>query len=150
MVAVARIAGRYSSAPFPSVTAARADAFVILLSCIAGGIAYQLSVGNPMPDILPHCAICLLASIIYNSYYDFPDSAKPRVEIRERLVCWFTTGLMLAFFAFLLKVSVDHSRGAFAVLYFLAAAAYSECASSPGLRWLLRYQKERSDVATLS
>jgi hypothetical protein len=46
-----------------------------------------------------------------NSYYDFPDSAKPRVEIREILVCWFTTGLMLAFFAFLLKVSVDHSRG---------------------------------------
>jgi undecaprenyl-phosphate galactose phosphotransferase/putative colanic acid biosynthesis UDP-glucose lipid carrier transferase len=63
-----------------------ADAFVILLSCIAGGVAYQLSVGNPMPDILPHCAIGLLASIIYilrmsgNSYYDFPDSAKPRVE----------------------------------------------------------------------
>ena len=46
-----------------------------------------------------------------NSYYDFPDSAKPRVEIREILVFWFTTGLMLAFFAFLLKVSVDHSRG---------------------------------------
>jgi len=98
------------------------------LSCIAAGIAYQLSVGNPMPDILPHCAICLLASIIYilrmsgNSYYDFPDSAKPRVEIREILVCWFTTGLMLAFFAFLLKVSVDHSRGAFVVFYFLAAA----------------------------
>lgn len=103
-----------------------ADAFVILLSCIAGGAVYQLSVGNPMPDILPHCAIGLLASIIYilrmsgNSYYDFPDSAKPRVEIREILVCWFTTGLMLAFFAFLLKVGVDYSRGAFVVFYFLA------------------------------
>src|SRR4029434_7924378 len=65
-------------------------------------------------------------SIIYilrmsgNSYYDFPDSAKPRVEIREILVCWFTTGLMLAFFAFLLKVGVDYSRGAFVVFYFLA------------------------------
>jgi len=133
-----------------------ADALIIVLSCIAGGVAYQLSVGHPMPDILPHCAIGLLASFIYilrmsgSGYYDFPDSAKPRVEIREILVCWFTTGLMLAFFAFLLKVSVDHSRGAFVVLYFLAAAAYSECASSPGLRWLLRYQKERSDVATLS
>jgi hypothetical protein len=81
-----------------------------------------------MPDILSHCAIGLLASIIYilrmsgNSYYDFPDSAKPRGEIREVLVCWFTTGLMLAFFAFLLKVSVDHSRGTFVVFYFLAAA----------------------------
>ena len=103
-----------------------ADALIIVLSCIAGGVAYQLSVGHPMPDILPHCAIGLLASFIYilrmsgSGYYDFPDSAKPRVEIREILVCWFTTGLMLAFFAFLLKVGVDYSRGAFVVFYFLA------------------------------
>jgi Undecaprenyl-phosphate glucose phosphotransferase len=103
-----------------------ADAFIILLSCIAGGVAYQLSVGNPMPDILPHCAVGLLASFIYtlrmsgSGYYDFPDSAKPRVEIGEILVCWSTTGLMLAFFAFLLKVGVDYSRGAFVVFYFLA------------------------------
>ena len=55
-----------------------------------------------------------------SGYYDFPDSAKPRVEISKILVCWFTTGLMLAFFAFLLKVGVDYSRGAFVVVYFLA------------------------------
>jgi Undecaprenyl-phosphate glucose phosphotransferase len=103
-----------------------ADAFIILVSSIAGGVAYQLSVGNPMPDILPHCAVGLLASFIYtlrmsgSGYYDFPDSAKPRVEIGEILVCWSTTGLMLAFFAFLLKVGVDYSRGAFVVFYFLA------------------------------
>src|SRR5882724_4571013 len=103
-----------------------ADAFIILLSSIAGGVAYQLSVGHPMPEILPHCAVGLLASFIYilrmsgSGYYDFPDSAKPRVEIGEILVCWFTTGLMLAFFAFLLKVGVDYSRGAFVVFYFLA------------------------------
>jgi len=103
-----------------------ADAFIILVSCIAGGVAYQLSVGNPMPDILPHCAVGLLASFIYtlrmsgSGYYDFPDSAKPRVEIGEILVCWSTTGLLLAFFAFLLKVGVDYSRGAFVVFYFLA------------------------------
>jgi len=103
-----------------------ADAFIILVSCIAGGVAYQLSVGNPMPEILPHCAVGLLASFIYilrmsgSGYYDFPDSAKPRVEIGEILVCWSTTGLMLAFFAFLLKVGVDYSRGAFVVFYFLA------------------------------
>src|SRR5436190_5025208 len=81
-----------------------------------------------MPNILPHCAVGLLASFIYTlrmsgtGYYDFPDSAKPRVEISEILVCWFTTGLMLAFFAFLLKVGVDYSRGAFVVFYFLAPA----------------------------
>src|SRR5258708_33064998 len=55
-----------------------------------------------------------------SGYYDSPDSAKPRVEIGEILVCWSTTGLMLAFFAFLLKVGVDYSRGAFVVFYFVA------------------------------
>ena len=105
---------------------ATADAFIILLSCTVGGIAYQLSVGNPMPGIQPQFAVGLLASLIYtlrmrgSGSYDFPGSAKPRVEIKEILVCWSTTGLILAFFAFLLKVGVDYSRGAFVVFYFLA------------------------------
>jgi undecaprenyl-phosphate galactose phosphotransferase/putative colanic acid biosynthesis UDP-glucose lipid carrier transferase len=55
-----------------------------------------------------------------SGYYDFPDSAKPRVEIGEILVCWLTTGLLLAFIAFLLRVGVDFSRGAFVAFYFLA------------------------------
>lgn len=103
-----------------------ADTLTIMLSCIAGELIYHFAVGNPFPDILPHCAVGLLASFIYtlrmsgNGYYDFPDSAKPRVEIGEILLCWFTTGLILAFFAFLLKVGVDYSRGAFVVFYFLA------------------------------
>src|SRR5882757_9375553 len=103
-----------------------ADAFIILLSSLAGGIGYQLAMGNPMPDLLPHCAVGLLASFIHilrmsgSGYYDFPDSAKPRVEVSEILVCWFTTGLLLAFFAFLLKIGVAYSRGAFVVFYFVA------------------------------
>jgi Undecaprenyl-phosphate glucose phosphotransferase len=102
------------------------DAFIILLSSMAGGIGYQLLVGNPMPNILPLCAVGLLASFIHilrmsgSGYYDFPDCAKPRVEMGEILVCWFTTGLLLAFFAFLLKIGVAYSRGAFVVFYFLA------------------------------
>ena len=78
-----------------------------------------------MPDILPHCAVGLLASFIYilrmsgGGFYDFPDGAKPRVEIGEILVCWLTTGLLLAFLAFLMKVGVAFSRGAFVVFYFV-------------------------------
>jgi Undecaprenyl-phosphate glucose phosphotransferase len=104
------------------------DAFVILLSSLAGGIGYQLAIGNAVPNVLPHCAVGLLASFIHilrmsgSGYYDFPDSAKPRVEISQILVCWFTTGLLLAFFAFLLKIGVAYSRGAFVVFYFLAPA----------------------------
>jgi Undecaprenyl-phosphate glucose phosphotransferase len=102
-----------------------ADAFIIVLSSLAGGIGYQLSVGYP-PDVLPHCAVGLLASFIHilrmrgSGYYDFPENAKPRVETVEILVSWFTTGLLLAFIAFLLKIGVAYSRGAFVVFYFLA------------------------------
>ena len=103
-----------------------ADAFIIVSSSLIGGIGYQLALGNSVPNILPHCAVGLLASFIHilrisgSGYYDFPDCAKPRVEIGEILVCWFTTGLLLAFFAFLLKIGIAYSRGAFVVFYFLA------------------------------
>lgn len=116
-----------SSAAIPYLLST-ADAFIILLASVAGGIGYQLAAGNAVPNILPHCAVGLLASFIHilrmsgSGYYDFPDSAKPRVEIGEILVCWFTTGLLLAFFAFLLKIGVAYSRGAFVVFYFLAPA----------------------------
>lgn len=123
----AKPAASFSSAAIPYVLST-ADASIILLSSIAGGIGYQLSAGNAVPNILPYCAVGLLASFIHilrmsgNGYYDFPDSAKPRVEISEILVCWFTTGLLLAFFAFLLKIGVAYSRGAFVLFYFLAPA----------------------------
>lgn len=115
---------RFSSDAIPYLLA-KADAFIILMSSLAGGIGYQLSLGNPIPNILPHCAVGLLASFIHilrmsgSGYYDFPDSAKPQVEIGPILICWFTTGLLLAFFAFILKIGVAYSRGAFMVFYFL-------------------------------
>jgi Undecaprenyl-phosphate glucose phosphotransferase len=103
-----------------------ADAFIILLSSLVGGIGYQSLVGNSMPNLLTYCVVGLLAGLLYvlrmkgSGYYEFPDSAKPRVEMGEVLVCWFTTGLLLALIAFLLKVGVDFSRGAFVAFYFLA------------------------------
>jgi Undecaprenyl-phosphate glucose phosphotransferase len=119
-----RRAGLSSDAiPYVLLTA---DAFVILLSSLAGGIGYQISVGNPIQNILPHCAVGLLASFIHvlrmsgSGYYNFPNSAKRRVEVSEILVCWFTTGLLLAFMAFLFKFGVAYSRGAFVAFYFLA------------------------------
>lgn len=102
------------------------DAFIIVASSVLSGVGYQLLIGNPMPNVLPHCAVGLLASFIHilrmsgSGYYDFPDCAKPRVEITQILVCWFTTGLLLAFFAFLLKIGVAYSRGAFVIFYFVA------------------------------
>jgi Undecaprenyl-phosphate glucose phosphotransferase len=103
-----------------------ADAFVILIASITGGVAYQVALGNEIPNVLPHAAVGLLASFIYilrmsgTGHYDFPECAKPGVETANILVYWFTTGLLLAFFAFLLKIGVAYSRGAFILFYFFA------------------------------
>lgn len=105
-----------------------ADAAIIVLSSLIGGTLYQWSIGSPTPNLLPHCAVGLLASFIHilrisgSGYYDFQFASKPRVEAVEIMVSWVTTGLLLAFFAFLLKIGVAYSRGAFVIFFFLAPA----------------------------
>src|SRR5246500_3603118 len=102
------------------------DACIILLSCLVSEIGYHLLVGGRVPEILPLCAIGSLAGLIYmlrmngSGYYELQEGAKPRLEMREILVCWFTTGLLLALIAFLLKISETYSRGEFVTFYVLA------------------------------
>lgn len=104
------------------------DAVIIWLSCLTGGICYHLLIGDPF-EVLPLSAVGLLASLIYilrmngNSHYELQESAKPQLEVREILVCWFSTGLLLALIAFLLKISATYSRGAFVMFYILAPIA---------------------------
>lgn len=111
-----------SSAATPYLLPA-ADALIILSSCLLGGIGYQLAAGNPLPDLAPQFAVGLLASIFYilrmsrSGFYDFAEVATERVELSEILLHWFTTGLLLALIAFLLKVGGTHSRGALVVFY---------------------------------
>ena len=103
-----------------------ADGLTIISSSLVGGIGYNFLVGNSIPAVGPYFAVGLLASIIHflqmnrKSYYVFPDSAKPGVEINDILVPWCTTALLLALFAFLLKVGVDYSRGSFLTFCFVA------------------------------
>jgi Undecaprenyl-phosphate glucose phosphotransferase len=104
------------------------DSFMILLSCLAGGIGYHLLLGDPF-EVLPSCVVGSLASLIYilrmngSGHYELQESAKPRVELREILMCWFTTGLLLTLIAFLLKISAAYSRGAFIMFYILVPIA---------------------------
>src|SRR6476620_3034506 len=119
---------RHTTFPCESVpyVLSTADAAVIVLSSLIGGTLYQWSIGNPTPSLLPHCAVGLLASFIHilrisgGGYYDFQFASKPRVEAVDILVSWAMTGLLLAFFAFLLKIGVAYSRGAFVIFFFLA------------------------------
>jgi undecaprenyl-phosphate galactose phosphotransferase/putative colanic acid biosynthesis UDP-glucose lipid carrier transferase len=103
-----------------------ADGVIILLSSLAGGIGYQLLAGNEIPSIGSYLAVGLLASLIHilqmsgKGYYDFPDSAKPGVELNGILFCWCATGLLLALLAFLFKIGVDYSRGSFLTFCFVA------------------------------
>jgi Undecaprenyl-phosphate glucose phosphotransferase len=101
------------------------DAAIVLLSSLLSGIGYQWLTGNPTPNLTPLCAVGLLASFIYiwkisgSGYYDFQHAAKPRVEIVDIIVSWIIAGLLLAFFAFLLKVGLAFSRGAFVIFFLL-------------------------------
>src|SRR5580698_3829925 len=103
-----------------------ADAAIIVLSSLISGVVYQWSLGNPTPNLLPHCAVGLLAAFIHilrisgSGYYDFQNATNPRVEAVDVVVSWIITGLLLAFFAFLLKIGVAYSRGAFVIFFFLA------------------------------
>ena len=114
------------SSEFVPYVLATTDAIVILIASVLGGICYQIAMGRNIPDLLPHTAVGLLASFLYilliggTGHHDFPECAKPRVEIAKILVYWFMTGLLLAFFAFLLKMGVAYSRGAFVLFYFFA------------------------------
>jgi Undecaprenyl-phosphate glucose phosphotransferase len=116
-----RSAASFSTEVVPYILPAL-DTFIILLSCLAGGIGYHLFIGDPF-EVLPLCAVGSLASLIYilrmngSGYYELQESAKPRVELREILVCWFTTGLLLTLIAFLLKISAAYSRGAFIMFF---------------------------------
>src|SRR5882724_6746912 len=119
--------GRFSSEVIPTILPAL-DVLMILLSCLAGGIGYHLLIGGTF-EILPLCAVGSLASFIYilrmngSGYYELQESMKPRVELREILICWFTTGLLLALIAFLLKIGAAYSRGEFVMFYILAPMA---------------------------
>src|SRR6516162_3250216 len=105
------------------------DACIIVLSCLASEVGYHLLIGGHVPEIPQLFAVGAVASFVYmlrmngNGYYALQEGAKPRLEMREILVCWFTTGLLLALIAFLLKISETYSRGAFVVFYLLAPVA---------------------------
>jgi undecaprenyl-phosphate galactose phosphotransferase/putative colanic acid biosynthesis UDP-glucose lipid carrier transferase len=106
-----------------------ADALIILLISLFGAFFYHWATGTPVPDLTAYVALGLIASFIHivrlsgTGYYDFERAAKPNVEITEVVICWFTTTLLLAFFAFLFKIGIDFSRGAFLTFMVVAPAA---------------------------
>src|SRR5712691_10329186 len=98
-----------------------ADAMIILFASLSGCFAYHWMSDTPIPDLYAYFALGLVASFVHiirlggHSFYDFENAAKPTVETAEILVSWLTTGLMLAFFAFVFKIGESFSRGAFMV-----------------------------------
>ena len=95
------------------------DAFAILLCSLAAAVAYHAALGNSIPNLAPHVAVGLVAAFFYvlrmnrSAFYDFLETATPRVEIQQIVVRWLTTGLLLALVAFLLKAGEAFSRGTF-------------------------------------
>jgi undecaprenyl-phosphate galactose phosphotransferase/putative colanic acid biosynthesis UDP-glucose lipid carrier transferase len=126
------------------------DALVILFSSLFGGFIYHWASGTPIPDLSAYFALGLIASFIHivrlggRGYYDFESAARPTVEIVEVLISWFTTGLMLAFFAFLLKIGESFSRGSF--LAFLASAPVGLLAVRKTAKFLIARAADRGAI----
>jgi Undecaprenyl-phosphate glucose phosphotransferase len=104
---------------------ATADAMVILIACLSGGIFYHWMIDSPPPSLFSLCGVGLAASFIYTlriggNYYDFKTSSESPVEAGQIFVSWTTSAFFLAFFAFLLKIGVNFSRGAFVFFFLLA------------------------------
>ncbi|WP_407170712.1 undecaprenyl-phosphate glucose phosphotransferase [Bradyrhizobium sp. ORS 111] len=103
-----------------------ADLFTILLSSAGAGSSYQFLTGHGLPNLLPYCAIGILAGLLYvlrmggRGHYSFLDAMSPRLGTGEIISCWCVTALLLVLLAFLLKIGPDYSRGAFVVFCFLA------------------------------
>ena len=118
----------FSAQPIPFVLSL-IDGLTILLCILVAAVAYQLAVGNPIPDLAPEFAVGLLASLFYvlqmnrGGFYDLPETATHPVELREILVHWITTGLLLALVAFLLKVGDAFSRGTLIIFCLLTPVA---------------------------
>src|ERR1700676_5572474 len=97
------------------------DALIVLLASLFGAVFYHWASETPVPDLAAYFALGLIASFIHiarqsgRGYYDFEQVAKPGVEIVEVLICWFSTVMLLAFFAFLFKIGVSFSRGSFLI-----------------------------------
>jgi undecaprenyl-phosphate galactose phosphotransferase/putative colanic acid biosynthesis UDP-glucose lipid carrier transferase len=117
------------SSEFVSYLFLSSDVIVILVSALIGGASYRYLAGISGSDYLLQSGVGLLASTLYalrmhgGGHYNFQEIAKPRVEFRDILMCWFSTGLLLAFIAFLLKISDVYSRGGFIIFGCLAAVA---------------------------
>jgi undecaprenyl-phosphate galactose phosphotransferase/putative colanic acid biosynthesis UDP-glucose lipid carrier transferase len=123
------------------------DALVILLSGLFGAFFYHWVSQTPLPNLVEYYALGLIASFLYivrqngRGYYAFECAAKPDVEITEVLVSWLVTTLVLALFAFLLKIGVAYSRGAF--LFFVLVAAGGLLASRRLSKKVLRTAVDR-------
>jgi Undecaprenyl-phosphate glucose phosphotransferase len=102
------------------------DAFIVLIASLLGAISYHTVTATPLPDLDAYFALGLIASFIHiarqsgRGYYDFEQVSKPGIEMVEVLICWFSTVMLLAFFAFLFKIGVSFSRGSFLVFAALA------------------------------
>jgi undecaprenyl-phosphate galactose phosphotransferase/putative colanic acid biosynthesis UDP-glucose lipid carrier transferase len=107
------------------------DAVLIVLASFGGGIGYQFAVNGHSGNVNASLGAGLIASLLYVliaqsvGFYRLSAIISPRTDLRQVLALWSLVGLLLALFAFLLKVSAVFSRGSFLCFFLLGFALLS-------------------------
>ena len=105
------------------------EAAIILFVGLCSCLVYHWLSDTPVPDLSAYFALGLFAGFIHiarfsgGGFYDFENAAKPGVEVVEISISWLTTALILAFFAFVLKVGGAFSRGSLLIFLFATPLA---------------------------
>lgn len=98
-----------------------ADAAIIIASSVFSAVAWHVAIDSRLPSLLTFVAVGLIASFVHivrlsgRGHYEFEIASKPSVEMTDIIVTWVTTVMLLAFFAFVLKIGVSFSRGSFLI-----------------------------------
>ena len=96
---------------------ALADFALIVLASIVGGVSYQLAANGNLGDFESLSGVGVIAALLYvligqaSGFYDFRAVFSRRWDFARIFAYWSLVALLLALFAFLMKIGSQFSRG---------------------------------------
>jgi Undecaprenyl-phosphate glucose phosphotransferase len=110
-----------------------ADSILIVIASIVGGETYQFVENGDFSNLEPLFGAGVIAALLYvligqtSGFYDFRTVFSKRWDFGRIFAYWSLVSLLLAFFAFLMKIGPVFSRGSIVCFGLLALACLLGC-----------------------